>query len=156
MQRAGRAGRSPDINARGILLCEESMFKRKRRPRNRQQVTMDGSSDTGEDFDTDERFSIRDTHQSEEEEADDDESIGGGGSGGGDNGTGNVTDTDKAVVSGGEADDDDGKEWGKKVDENLREWIEAVCCRRDVADNYFDNPPGRKREYTSWLSYARF
>jgi bloom syndrome protein len=37
--------------------------------------------------------------------------------------------------------EDDGKEWAKKVEEPLRKWIEAVECRRDVADEHFDNPP---------------
>ena len=29
----------------------------------------------------------------------------------------------------------------KKVEEAMRKWIEAVACRRDVADAYFNNPP---------------
>ncbi|KLO04434.1 P-loop containing nucleoside triphosphate hydrolase protein, partial [Schizopora paradoxa] len=29
----------------------------------------------------------------------------------------------------------------KKVDPTLRQWIEATVCRRDVADEYYDNPP---------------
>jgi len=29
----------------------------------------------------------------------------------------------------------------KKVEEGMRKWIEAIECRRDVADVYFNNPP---------------
>lgn len=36
------------------------------------------------------------------------------------------------------------KEWVKKVEEAMREWIECESCRRDIADQYFDNPPCRK------------
>ncbi|KAF8446420.1 P-loop containing nucleoside triphosphate hydrolase protein [Boletus edulis BED1] len=31
----------------------------------------------------------------------------------------------------------------KKVEPALREWVETEDCRRDVADKFFDNPPGR-------------
>jgi hypothetical protein len=36
---------------------------------------------------------------------------------------------------------DDGKEWGKKVDENLCEYIPTTGCRTIVNDKYFNNPP---------------
>jgi len=32
----------------------------------------------------------------------------------------------------------------KDVEEGLRRWIETKGCRRDVADEYFDNPPSRR------------
>ncbi|KAH6877029.1 P-loop containing nucleoside triphosphate hydrolase protein, partial [Coprinopsis sp. MPI-PUGE-AT-0042] len=35
-------------------------------------------------------------------------------------------------------------DWMKKVDPELRRWIETTSCRRDILDSYFGNPPGRK------------
>ena len=37
----------------------------------------------------------------------------------------------------------------KEIEDGLRIWIETPVgrCRRDIADEYFDNPPGRKRMY---------
>ena len=34
----------------------------------------------------------------------------------------------------------------KELEEGLRKWVDAPVerCRRDVADEYFDNPPGRE------------
>jgi hypothetical protein len=37
-------------------------------------------------------------------------------------------------------------EWGKKVEPELRRWIECEECRRNIADEYFNNPPVRKCE----------
>ncbi|EIW75948.1 P-loop containing nucleoside triphosphate hydrolase protein [Coniophora puteana RWD-64-598 SS2] len=45
-----------------------------------------------------------------------------------------------------ENDMSDGEEqqvYRKKVEPALRQWIETTGCRRDVADEYFDNPSGR-------------
>jgi bloom syndrome protein len=42
--------------------------------------------------------------------------------------------------------DSEKMEWGKAVEPELRRWIECKGCRRDVADEYFNNPPVRKRE----------
>ncbi|KII90534.1 hypothetical protein PLICRDRAFT_157733 [Plicaturopsis crispa FD-325 SS-3] len=39
---------------------------------------------------------------------------------------------------------DDGKVWGRKVEEPFRKWIQALGCRRDVSDEYFDSPGPRK------------
>lgn len=36
---------------------------------------------------------------------------------------------------------DDGKEWGKKVDDNLRKYIVTTGCRTAFSDLYFNNPP---------------
>jgi len=33
------------------------------------------------------------------------------------------------------------REYKKKVEPALREWIETEGCRRDIADRYFNNPP---------------
>ncbi|KAF8987973.1 P-loop containing nucleoside triphosphate hydrolase protein [Cyathus striatus] len=44
----------------------------------------------------------------------------------------------------GNEDLDDGREWVKKVELELRRWIETKECRRDILDLYFDNPPGRQ------------
>jgi superfamily II DNA helicase RecQ len=42
--------------------------------------------------------------------------------------------------------DNERYEWAKKVEPELREWIATTKCRRDVADEHFDNPIDRKRE----------
>ena len=36
---------------------------------------------------------------------------------------------------------DDGKEWEKKVDENLHEYISTTGCWTIVNNKYFNNPP---------------
>jgi len=41
-------------------------------------------------------------------------------------------------------DDDDRYEWRGKAQDALRKWIETEGCRRDMADEYFSNPSGRK------------
>lgn len=38
-------------------------------------------------------------------------------------------------------------EWGKKVEEAMRGWIETEDCERDFSDTYFGNPPERQREF---------
>jgi len=40
----------------------------------------------------------------------------------------------------------------KKVEPVLREWIETKGCRRDVADEYFNNPPNRRCKFYSLIS----
>ena len=37
--------------------------------------------------------------------------------------------------------EDDGKDWRKRVDENLQEYITTSGCRSKVSNKYFDNPP---------------
>ncbi|EIW55821.1 P-loop containing nucleoside triphosphate hydrolase protein [Trametes versicolor FP-101664 SS1] len=76
MQRAGRAGRHPDIQARAILLIQPTVFQEKGK-RSRQ---------------------------------------------------------DGEVVA-----------YVKEIEDGLRMWLDPERCRRDVADEYFDNPPTRKR-----------
>jgi bloom syndrome protein len=50
--------------------------------------------------------------------------------------------SDSSSSSGSETDDvDDGKEWAKKVDGDLRQYIVTKECRNLVNDTYFDNPP---------------
>ena len=105
IQRAGRAGRSPDINAHAILLVEKSMFQWQKKRRRK------GPEDADES---------RDSDDSEEDESQDE-------------------------ISG----DGDKMEWGKKVELELRKWIETDACRRDVADEYFNNPRNRKRKSTA-------
>ena len=34
----------------------------------------------------------------------------------------------------------------KKVEPALREWVETEDCWQDIADKFFDNPPGRSYE----------
>lgn len=102
IQRAGRAGRSPDINAHAILLVEKSMFQWRKKRKKKAPDDSDDSEDSGDSGEDD----------SEDE-------IGG---------------------------DSDKMEWGKKVDPDLRKWIETDECRRDIADEYFNNPRERKRK----------
>ena len=85
IQHAGRAGRSPDINARAIMLAEKSMFQwRKKRSR----------KNAADDFDS----------KSDDSQSDGDD-------------------------SGEEVDGDSDKmEWGKKVEPELRQWIETEDC----------------------------
>jgi len=37
--------------------------------------------------------------------------------------------------------EDTGTEYRKKVEEAMRQWIEAIWCRREVSNKYFNNPP---------------
>ncbi|RXW15756.1 hypothetical protein EST38_g10098 [Candolleomyces aberdarensis] len=99
VQRAGRAGRSPNINARAILLVEQAVFQRRRKSskqKNQESQLADEASDAD---------------------------------------------------SGGESDGDTDREeleTVKKVETPLMKWVEARECRRDVLDDHFSNPPGRK------------
>ena len=55
---------------------------------------------------------------------------------------GSSSEGDSSSSSGSEADDmDDGKQWVKKVDDDLRHYIVTKECRNHVSDTYFDNPP---------------
>jgi hypothetical protein len=52
------------------------------------------------------------------------------------------SESDLSSSSGSEMDDvDDGKEWAKKVDDDLCQHIVMKKCRNLVNDTYFDNPP---------------
>jgi hypothetical protein len=52
------------------------------------------------------------------------------------------SESDSSSSSGSEMDDvDDGKEWVKKVDDDLRQYIVTKKCRNLVNNTYFDNPP---------------
>ncbi|KAM6493656.1 hypothetical protein JOM56_010017 [Amanita muscaria] len=49
---------------------------------------------------------------------------------------------DNAEVDGRKSElEDDGKEWGKKVDETLHQFISTTECRTAINDRYFNNPP---------------
>ncbi|GLB46004.1 putative P-loop containing nucleoside triphosphate hydrolase protein [Lyophyllum shimeji] len=151
IQRAGRAGRSPDINARAILLYEESMFKRKRKRKRKRSKRARRTADTDSDLTEDEvEFTEGGDDEMVLEGEGDDEMEEEGDDGPEAEGRDEMEVDDGGDNKGGleaepEEDDDDGKEWGKKVEEDLRRWIETNHCRRDVADTYFDNPPGRKQ-----------
>lgn len=47
--------------------------------------------------------------------------------------------------------EDDEVEFVKTVEEYLRKWIETKDCRRDVQDDCFNNPPGRKSKLSARL-----
>ncbi|KAJ7718342.1 P-loop containing nucleoside triphosphate hydrolase protein [Mycena metata] len=121
-QRAGRAGRSPELQARAILLVECSMFqRRKKRKRGATKGKAQSNpepessdSDSGSDSDQDER-PIPNAH------------------------TDAATAHDPAQQLTPEPADE--QEWAKKVDPVLREYISTVNCRRDASDLHFNNPP---------------
>lgn len=94
IQRAGRGGRSMDIQARAVLLVEKSAWERQGKGG---KVKVEEMADV-------------------DTEAED------------------------------EARGDDTPKYRKKVDESMRGWIDAQTCRRDIADDFFDNPPHRKRK----------
>ncbi|KAH9915001.1 P-loop containing nucleoside triphosphate hydrolase protein, partial [Fomitopsis serialis] len=51
-----------------------------------------------------------------------------------------------------DADDtDEDKVFQKKVEEGLRSWLEASNCRREVADEYFANPPSERRNSLHYM-----
>ena len=57
---------------------------------------------------------------------------------------GNTREAGRGVESQSEDDDEHPmKTYRKKIEPNLREYIETLGCCRDVADQLFDNPPGR-------------
>ena len=101
-QRAGRAGRSPHVQARAVLLAERSMFQQKKAVKKRKinEIPDEIESQSGES---------KDGSESEKGEEDSRELV-----------------------------------WAKMVDPNLREWIMTTGCRRDVSDQYFQNPGKRQ------------
>ncbi|KAJ7774230.1 P-loop containing nucleoside triphosphate hydrolase protein [Mycena maculata] len=117
VQRAGRAGRSPELHARAILLVEKSMFQhRKKRKRGAGKAKAKPAP-----------------------EPDSSDSDSSSNSDGDEPAANNVAATSTAAVN----PEDDGKEWGKQVDPALREYICSIDCRHDATDRYFDNPPRR-------------
>ncbi|KAJ7512821.1 P-loop containing nucleoside triphosphate hydrolase protein, partial [Mycena galericulata] len=117
-QRAGRAGRSPDLQARAILLVEKSMFqrkkKRKKKGKNGEATAYPDSSDSGSSSGSD------------------DEGDAGG-----------PSSSDGGYAKDSQKEPNDGKVWAKNVDPVMREYITTKLCRRDMADRYFNNPPRR-------------
>jgi bloom syndrome protein len=124
VQRAGRAGRSAGVNARAILLVERSMFEKKKVGRRRKGPKRSAPDLTlnSEDEDKSSCLSSSSSEQEDEEE------------------TVPVAEEDEETHT-----------WKKKVEEALRRWIEATGCRREVFDDYFDNPPTRKRVFSCIL-----
>ena len=61
----------------------------------------------------------------------------------GTSGSGSDSDTDSEMKGSGEhaVGKDDGKEWGKKVDKNLCEYILTMGCQTVISNRYFNNPP---------------
>jgi bloom syndrome protein len=130
-QRAGRAGRSPELHARAILLVEKSMFQRRKKrkrgagkakaktTREPESSDSDSSSESG----ADEPPATNATEQPPVP-------------------AGN---SEPAVQQTETAEPADGLEWGKQVDPVLREYISSVACRRDMSDRHFNNPPRRRK-----------
>ncbi|KAJ7114322.1 P-loop containing nucleoside triphosphate hydrolase protein [Mycena epipterygia] len=114
-QRAGRAGRSPELHARAILLVEKSMFqRRKKRKRGAGKEKPVAPEPESSDSDSGSDSGAEDSPESNAPRG-----------------------RGKAMT----ADPDDGLEWGKNVDPILREYISTAECRRDMSDLHFKNPP---------------
>ncbi|KAL1701333.1 P-loop containing nucleoside triphosphate hydrolase protein [Schizophyllum commune] len=134
-QRAGRAGRSPYIHADAHLLYEKSVFERKRKKRRK------GAGGEEEV----EAESVVEVDDLVEESSDDDEDMGDGSES-----DSSESDIDAGMVAlaalelseGKEI--GDGKEWVKSVQPELRFYLGTRRCRRDVLDEYFDNPVERQ------------
>ena len=47
----------------------------------------------------------------------------------------------------------DGKDWGKKVDPDLRNYISTNGCRNKVSNVYFDNPPASSSALRKYLFF---
>ncbi len=90
LQRAGRAGRMPELRAEAILLIERSVFQKQKR---RKRILKKGQ---------------RQAAQPAVEPASND--------------LGDMV-------------------YKKPIEKALRDWVETARCRRDVSDEYFDNPP---------------
>ncbi|CAA7271578.1 unnamed protein product [Cyclocybe aegerita] len=140
MQRAGRAGRDPSINACAILLVEKSMFEQQkiRKGRKKKGVGDEAAHEVEEEIGGGDEVEV----EVEVEEIRNEEDAEGAGD-------------DVAGAVGGDAEGPPtvdehaetprpGYEFRKKVDKDLRCWIVTKDCRRDVADDYFGNPPREK------------
>ncbi|KAJ6526206.1 P-loop containing nucleoside triphosphate hydrolase protein [Mycena sp. CBHHK59/15] len=126
-QRAGRAGRSPELQARAILLVERSMFQRrkKRKRKARAKPTREPESSDSDDSSSE---SGADEPPPPPPELPPDT-------------TSRTLEPPTAPTQ--IAEPADGLEWGKAVDPVLREYISTVNCRRDMTDRHFNNPPRR-------------
>ncbi|KAJ7761543.1 P-loop containing nucleoside triphosphate hydrolase protein [Mycena maculata] len=121
IQRAGRAGRSPELQARAILLVEKSMFQRKKKRKRKGKAKGEAAADPDSS----------DSGSSSESEDE-------GGAAAVPKSAGGFYALDSVEEP------NDGKVWVKNVDPILREYITTKLCRRDMADRYFSNPPRRR------------
>ncbi|CAA7266074.1 unnamed protein product [Cyclocybe aegerita] len=140
MQHAGHAGQDPSINARAILLVEKSMFEQQKiqKGRKKKGVGDEAVREVEEEIGGGDEVEV----EVEVEEIRNEEDAEGAGD-------------DVAGAVGGDAEGPPtvdkhaetprpGYEFCKKVDKDLRCWIVTKDCRRDVADDYFGNPPREK------------
>lgn len=118
MQRAGRAGRQTSLQAEAILMVEESVFV----IQNRQAKPTNAENE--------EELWEFDNEDAEEE-----------GIGDGELNVGQPADANADGVLRPNRVSALQKVPKKKCEAGLRSWIEAEECRRNVADEYFDNPP---------------
>lgn len=121
IQQARRARCSANINARAILLVEKSVFQRKR-IKHKKKASVDEDVQEEDNGQDDVEPIAQDETWDEDIELDPDE----------------VENEDKG--------DDATFEWGKKVEDALRQWLETKGCQCDVVDEYFRNPPDCKCE----------
>ncbi|KAJ6602109.1 P-loop containing nucleoside triphosphate hydrolase protein [Mycena sp. CBHHK59/15] len=126
-QRAGRAGRSPELHARAILLVEKSMFKRqKKRKRGKVKAKSTREPESSDSDDSSSESGADEPARAPVQSA---------------NG---ITSQDSQMAQPTQTGEPaDGLEWGKAVDPILREYISTLECRRDMADDHFNNPPRR-------------
>ncbi|KLO06377.1 P-loop containing nucleoside triphosphate hydrolase protein [Schizopora paradoxa] len=116
LQRAGRAGRRPDMNAEAILLVEESIFQM---VNIRSAAERDGNnteeSHRAPDSNEGAQLLTRTTEEVNEE---------------------------THAATGKDSGESNSELVARKIVEPaLRSWIETELCRRDKADEYFGNPP---------------
>ncbi|KAJ3497511.1 hypothetical protein NLJ89_g10341 [Agrocybe chaxingu] len=140
VQRAGRAGRSPNIKARAILLYEKSIFETQK-ARKKKRGAKDNPVTDSEDDEDNQRVSngcpVLDTVEVTNDH--------------GNEVDGGVSEDSADEGEGVQAEDTVGDDpstettFRKKAEEALREWIQVKTCRRDVIDAYFANPPDRQK-----------
>ncbi|KAK7027844.1 bloom syndrome [Favolaschia claudopus] len=117
VQRFGRAGRDPSLQARAVLLYEISMFQRKKKARRKGDASAATQDNDGSDSDSG-------TDSEEEGEFD----------------PANAS-REGIYIRDFVKEPNDGKVWGKNVNPIMRQYISTKHCRRDMLDLYFNNPP---------------
>jgi hypothetical protein len=125
VQRAGRGGRDPSIQAVAVLLVEKSVMEKKEVEEEAVDEIGPGERETlNRDVDDSEDLpDLIDLPRREE----DLEIV-----------VNELPKKEKRI---------------KKVEEGLKLYISETHCRRDVCDQVFDNPSPRKREFFFYLSY---
>lgn len=115
IQKLGRAGRDPTLQAHGYLLVEPSVFQKinSRKP-GPKPILEDELEDAPDDILADMALG----------------------------GLGNAEDDDEGATIAAPVNDEDApSRYRKEIDPEYRQYIESQSCRREVLDKYFGNPP---------------